>query len=229
VLLLEQEDICSGVSAWSGRPVHGGLRYLEQHDVRLVRESLRERERLFRLAPHLVTPVPLMMPFYRRNRRPAWLVELGMITYDVLSFDKTPPMHRLLSRSRAVRRFTGMTKEGLSGAALFYDGQVELAERLCVEIALDARVAGADIRTHTRVTGPLVEDGRVTGVHYTDLMTGRDGQVRAGVVLNVAGPWIDRVLGGRDQPRLNGGTKGSHLVVDPFPGASARSSTCSAR
>ena len=62
VLLLEQEDICSGVSAWSGRLIHGGLRYLEHYDVRLVRESLRERERLFRLAPHLVTPVPLMMP-----------------------------------------------------------------------------------------------------------------------------------------------------------------------
>lgn len=67
VLLLEQDDICSGVSAWSGRLVHGGLRYLEQYDVRLVRESLRERERLFRLVPHLVKSVPLMIPFYRRT------------------------------------------------------------------------------------------------------------------------------------------------------------------
>ena len=160
VVLLEQEDVCSGVSAWSGRLVHGGLRYLEQYDVRLVRESLRERERLFRLAPHLVRPVPLMMPFYRRNTRPRWLVRLGMITYDVLSWDKSPPRHRILSAQEARERFTGMATEGMTGAALFYDGQVELAERLCVELAVDARDNGAEIRTHTRVDAPGRSRGR---------------------------------------------------------------------
>lgn len=221
VVLLEQEDVCSGVSAWSGRLVHGGLRYLEQYDVRLVRESLRERERLFRLAPHLVRPVPLMMPFYRRNTRPRWLVRLGMITYDVLSWDKSPPRHRILSAQEARERFTGMATEGMTGAALFYDGQVELAERLCVELAVDARDNGAEIRTHTRVDAPLVEDGRVVGVRCTDVLSGAAHEVRGSVVYNVAGPWIDRVLSRTDrgQPRLNGGTKGSHLVVDPFPGA----------
>ena len=221
VVLLEQEDVCSGVSAWSGRLVHGGLRYLEQYDVRLVRESLRERERLFRLAPHLVRPVPLMMPFYRRNSRPRWLVRLGMITYDVLSWDKSPPRHRILSAEEVRERFTGVATEGMTGAALFYDGQVELAERLCVELAVDARDNGAEIRTHTRVDAPLVEDGRVVGVRCTDVLTGARQEIRGSVVYNVAGPWIDRVLAGtdREQPRLNGGTKGSHLVVDPFPGA----------
>lgn len=221
VLMLEQEDICSGVSAWSGRLIHGGLRYLEQYDVRLVRESLRERERLFRLAPHLVTPVPLMMPFYRRNTRPSWLVRLGMITYDVLSFDKTPPRHRILGAGQARERFTGMSRDGLTGAALFYDGQVELAERLCVEIAVDAQHNGAEIRLHTRVDGVVVKDGRVTGVRVTDVLSGEQGEVSGSVVLNVAGPWIDQLLTGAPtgQPRLNGGTKGSHLVVDAFPGA----------
>ena len=221
VLLLEQEDICSGVSAWSGRLIHGGLRYLEHYDVRLVRESLRERERLFRLAPHLVTPVPLMMPFYQRNTRPSWLVRLGMVTYDLLSFDKSPPRHRILSAGRARERFSGMSRDGLTGAAVFYDGQVELAERLCVEIAVDAVANGASIRLHTRVDGLLVQDGRVTGVRVTDMLTGEQGEVSGAVVLNVAGPWIDQVLTGTpsQQPRLNGGTKGSHLVVDPFPGA----------
>lgn len=221
VLLLEQEDVCSGVSAWSGRLVHGGLRYLEQYDVRLVRESLRERERLFRLAPHLVRPVPLMIPFYRRNRRPAWLVRLGMVLYDVLSWDKSPPRHRILSAAAARRRFPGMAADGLTGAALFYDGQVELAERLCVEIAVDARDNGAQVRTHTRVDAPLIEDGRVVGIRWTDTRTWERGEARARVVLNVAGPWIDRWLSDtpRPQPRLNGGTKGSHLIVDDFPGA----------
>ncbi len=220
VVLVEQEDVCSGVSAWSGRLVHGGLRYLEQYDVRLVRESLRERERLFRLAPHLVRPIPLLMPLYRRNRRPSWLVRLGMITYDVLSWDKSPPRHRVLSSGQARERFTGMSMEGLGGAALFYDGQVELAERLCVELAVDAADNGAQIRTHTRVDEPLVEDGRVVGVRCTDVLSGAPVELRAPVVYNVAGPWIDRVLEATPgQPRLNGGTKGSHLVVDPFPGA----------
>jgi len=91
VALLEKEDIGAGTSSWSGRLIHGGLRYLEQRDVRLVRESLRERERLFRLAPHLVRPVPLMMPFYAKNKRHPRMIRAGMIAYDVLSLDKTPP------------------------------------------------------------------------------------------------------------------------------------------
>ncbi len=222
VALLEQEDVCFGVSAWSGRLVHGGLRYLEQYDFLLVRESLSERERLFRLAPHLVRPVPLMIPLYKHNRRPGWMVELGMVTYDALSVGKTPPMHRILGKKRAKKRFSGLATEGLSGAAVFYDGQLELAERLCVELAVDAKANGAVIALHTRVTAPIVENGVVTGVTYTDTLTGESGEVRADLVYNAAGPWIDRALsyaGQPAQPRLNGGTKGSHLIVDPFPGA----------
>jgi glycerol-3-phosphate dehydrogenase len=222
VVLLEKEDLCSGVSAWSGRLVHGGLRYLEQYDFRLVRESLRERERLFRLAPHLVKPVPLMMPLYQHNRRSSWLVELGMLTYDALSLRKKPPTHRVLTRRRALKRFPGMSQSGLSGAAVFFDGQVEYAERLCVELAVDAQRNGAHIMTHAQVTAPILDGGRVVGVRYTDHLTGDSGEVRGAVVYNVAGPWIDRVFtspGVPDQPRLNGGTKGSHLIVKPFPGA----------
>ncbi len=222
VVLVEQDDLCSGVSAWSGRLVHGGLRYLEQYDVRLVHESLSERERLFRLAPHLVKPVPLMVPIYSHNRRPGWMVELGMIAYDALSLRKSPPTHRLLSRARTTRRFNGAARSGLSGSVVFYDGQVERAERLCVEIAVDAQAAGAVIATKVRVDGPLLENGTVTGVVATDLITGQATAIRGRLVYNVAGPWIDRVLSGagvRPQPRLNGGTKGSHLVVGPFPGA----------
>ncbi len=135
VVVLEQDDLCSGVSAWSGRLVHGGLRYLEHRDFALVRESLRERERLFRLAPHLVKPKRLIMPLYRHNRRPAWMIRLGMVIYDVLSFDKRTGRHEVLDLSGIGRRFTGIATDGLSGAAVFTDGQVEYAERLCVEVA----------------------------------------------------------------------------------------------
>ncbi|RLV50945.1 glycerol-3-phosphate dehydrogenase/oxidase [Nocardioides mangrovicus] len=224
VVLLEQDDLCSGVSAWSGRLVHGGLRYLEHRDVALVRESLRERERLFRLAPHLVRPKRLIMPFYSHNKRPAWLIRVGMLVYDALSFDKRTGRHEILSRSALLRRFAGIDTDGLGGAAVFTDGQVEYAERLCVEVALAARGAGADIRTKARVEEPLIEGGQVVGVRYRDTSSGGGDtlhEVRGHVVLNVAGPWIDRVFrrGAPEQPRLNGGTKGSHLVVDPFPGA----------
>ena len=222
VALVEQEDICSGVSAWSGRLVHGGLRYLEHYDFRLVRESLVERERLFRNAPHLVRPVPLLMPTYKHNRRPGWLIELGMLLYDGLSLRKTPPMHRPLRRAATVRRFPGIAREGLRGAALFYDGQVERAERLCVEIALDAVDNGVDLLLHTRVEAPIVEGGRVAGVRGTNVLLGEAVELHAPVVYNVAGPWIDQVFSAGSvpqQPRLNGGTKGSHLVVERFPGA----------
>jgi len=222
VVLLEQDDLCSGVSAWSGRLVHGGLRYLEQYDFGLVHESLSERERLFRLAPHLVKPVPLMVPIYKHNRRPGWMVELGMIAYDTLSLRKTPPTHRFLTRPRTERRFAGAATEGLSGSVVFYDGQVEAAERLCVELAVDAKAAGAVIATKVRVDAPLIENGRVVGVRATDRLTGEQTEVRAPLVYNVAGAAIDRLLVGDGvpvQPRLNGGTKGSHLIVDPFPGA----------
>lgn len=221
VVVLEQDDICSGVSAWSGRLVHGGLRYLEHRDFALVRESLRERERLFRLAPHLVKPRRLLMPFYSHNRRSARLIRLGMIAYDVLSFDKRTGRHEVLSTDRTVRRFTGISRDGLGGAAVFTDGQVEYAERLCVEVAVAAVGDGAEIRTKARVEEPVLEGGRLVGVRYRDTTTDTLHEVRAPVVLNVAGPWIDRIFrrGAPEQPRLNGGTKGSHLVVDPFPGA----------
>ena len=225
VALLEQDDICAGVSAWSGRLVHGGLRYLEHYDFALVRESLRERELLFALAPHLVKPVRLLMPFYSHNRRSPKLIRLGMVIYDALSFDKKTGRHEILDKAGIERRFTGIGHDGLTGSAVFTDGQVEAAERLCVEIGVAAAGAGAVIRTKARVEEPLHDaDGTVCGVRYRDLSPDGDGElhdVRAKVVLNVAGPWIDRVFRREapGQPRLNGGTKGSHLIVEKFPGA----------
>lgn len=221
VVLLEQDDLCSGVSAWSGRLVHGGLRYLEHRDFPLVRESLRERERLFRLAPHLVKPLRLIMPMYSHSRRPAWLIRIGMMVYDALSFDKKTEGHEVLDRQATLRRFPGIAEAGLRGAVVFTDGQVEYAERLCAEVAVAAAGAGTVIRTKARVEEPVVTDGKVTGVRYRDVLTDEMHEVHAPVVLNVAGPWIDRIFrrGAPEQPRLNGGTKGSHLIVDRFPGA----------
>ena len=224
VALVEQEDFCAGVSAWSGRLVHGGLRYLEHGDVPLVRESLRERERLFHVAPHLVKPVRLIMPFFSRNTRPSWMIRLGMIAYDVLSFDKSVKSHRVMNAKAVTERFTGIETAGLSGAALFTDGQVEFAERLCTELAVAAGEAGTRFFLHSRVTRILVDNGRVNGVEVTR----SDGDVftlTADLTINAGGPWVDTVLHGSgtanpvESKRLIGGSKGSHLIVDAFPGA----------
>ncbi len=221
VALVEREDVGSGTSNWSGRLIHGGLRYLEQGDVRLVRESLRERERLFRLAPHLVKPVPVMMPLYSYNRRSKWIVRAGMVAYDVLSWDKSTASHTVLSREATLKRNPGLDAANLNGSAVFMDGQVIWSERLCVEVVLSACADGAKLYTHCEVDG-LVGDGHtVSGVRFTDRLTGERHALSARIVVNAAGPWVDAVLSNdnRTKRRHIGGTKGSHAVVGPFPGA----------
>lgn len=221
VALIEKEDIGSGTSSWSGRLIHGGLRYLEQGDVALVRESLRERELLFRLAPHIVKPVPLMIPFYQHNRRSSLTLRAGMVAYDVLSFDKSVDRHTVLSRDETIRRFPDINTDGLNGSAIFYDGQVVWSERLCTEVVLAAHADGAQIFTHSAVDGFIEDGGAVSGVQYTDTLTGMRHALSGRIVVNAAGPWVDAVLGGSQpgQRRFIRGAKGSHLIVDPFPGA----------
>ena len=221
VALVEREDIGSGTSNYSGRLVHGGLRYLEQGDVRLVRESLREREKLFKLAPHLVKPVSLMMPFYSHNRRSSRAVRAAMIAYDVLSFDKSVGTHTVLSREKTLERNPGMNADGLTGSAIFYDGQVVWSERMCVEVVLAAHADGCKVYTYAEVDGLITEGQTVRGVRFTDRLTGERHALGGRVIVNAAGPWVDAVLASdkRITQRFIGGTKGSHLVVRPFAGA----------
>jgi glycerol-3-phosphate dehydrogenase len=222
VLVLDKGDVGSGTTAWSTRLIHGGLRYLEHGEIGLVRESLRERERLLRIAPHLVRPLPLLLPIYRGDTRGRLLIKAGMVAYDVLSHGKSLPRHRLLDRASALERAPGLAEPGLLGAALYHDAQVEYAERLALENALDARAHGAEIRTYHHVDAILREDGRVTGVAGHDVLSGEPFRFAAPVVVNVAGPWADEVLAASNpghQARVIGGSKGSHIVVDPFPGA----------
>lgn len=200
VLLLDKGDIASGTTSWSSRLIHGGLRYLEYGEVGLVRESLHERETLLHMAAHLVRPLPLMIPIYESDRRGKGLVRLGMIGYDVLSTGKSLDRHRMLSPDAAIGRAPGLATEGLTGAAIYYDGQVEYAERLAVENAVDAVDHGATVLTYCRVE-ELVMDGRtVTGAVFADLLGGGQHRVTATVTVNVTGPWVDATLGHETAP-----------------------------
>ncbi len=223
VLVLEKCDIGSGTTSWSTRLIHGGLRYLEHAEIGLVRESLRERERLLRNAPHLVRPLPMIVPIYADSRRGTPTIRAGMLLYDVLSFDKSLDRHHMLSRKTTLRDVPALRSGGLRGAARFYDGQATFAERLAIENAISAREHGATIVTYARADRLIAEGAVVRGIEFTDLLTGCTIAAQASVVVNVAGPWVDRVLAGapedKQQTRLIGGTKGSHLVVHPFPGA----------
>lgn len=220
-LLVDKGDVASGTTSWSTRLIHGGLRYLEHLEVPLVRESLRERKILLETAPHLVHPLHFLLPVYAEGSRGAGIIRLGMVAYSVLAFDSPTQRHQMLSAADTLRRAPGLDPEGLRGGALYYDAQAVYPERLTWENALAAREHGALIRTHTEVTGFDTARGRVEAVRLRDRRSGRTSRVPVAVVVNAAGPWVDRVLaelpGDRDQ--LIGGTKGSHLVVAPFPGA----------
>ncbi len=221
VLLLDKGDIGSGTTSWSTRLIHGGLRYLEHGEIWLVRESLVERERLFRIAPHLVRPLAFVIPVHETSARGLWTLRAGMAAYDLLSYDKSLARHRILSRAATLESVPGVRADALKGAALYYDAQVEFPERLAIENALAAMNSGARILTRARVDGLIFIDGKVAGVRFTDMLTGRGHEARASMVINVAGPWVDEVLTGivRRPQRLIGGTKGSHIVVETFPGA----------
>ena len=221
VLLLEKNDFGSGTSSYSSRLIHGGLRYLEYAEFPLVFESLHERRRLLTLAPHLVRELCISIPVYKYSRRGMWLVRLGMFIYAMLSIGKVVPRHRILKRNSMLEEIPGLNSDELLGGAQYYDAQVTFAERLVIENVVGAANAGAVIKNYSPVIGLNVKSGRLKSVHYLDHANGEEREVRATVVVNAAGPWVDRVLAtvNRELPKYMGGTKGSHIVVPVFDGA----------
>jgi len=230
-ILLEKGDFGSGTTSVPTRLVHGGLRYLEYFEFALVRESLREREILLHIAPHLVKPLMLTIPIYGSGSRPYWQIQAGMVLYDIFSFDKTLLPHRMLPGQKFQQLFRQINADGLKGGAQYYDAQVAYSERLCLENILCACAAGATVLNYVEVTQLERQQDRIAGLVCKDCFTGETFSVRGSnqaMVVNTAGPWVDRVcasgiMNGEPAPigttRKIGGTKGSHLMVDPFPGA----------
>ncbi|MBE9128729.1 MULTISPECIES: glycerol-3-phosphate dehydrogenase [unclassified Coleofasciculus] len=230
-ILLEKGDFCGGTTSWSTRLVHGGLRYLEYFEFALVRESLREREILLRTAPHLVKPLLLTIPIYSDRSRPYWKIQAGMFLYDIFSFDKTLPPHRMLPKQKFKQLFRHIDPDGLTGGAQYYDGQVAYAERLALENILSAQDAGATVLNYVEATQLQRQGNRITAIACKDCLTGEEFTLRGSdrsVVVNTSGPWVDQILesgveSGSSAPigkeQKIGATKGSHIIVDPFPGA----------
>lgn len=223
VIVVDKHDIAGGTTSWSTRLIHGGLRYLEHAEFALVRESLRERERLLHNAPHLVDPLPLVLPIYEGAKRGPGMIRIGMGLYDALSFDKSLPRHKMLSREETIRRLPGLNNTGLKASARYYDAQVTFPERLAVELARSAQQHGARIETYARVERIVTEGAVTQGIEIVGVRSGERATIRGRAVLNVSGPWVDDLLGllpeGVKPSRQMGGTKGSHLVVPSFPGA----------
>ena len=212
-LLLEKEDFGYGTTSRSSRLIHGGLRYLRRMELGLVRQDLKEREVLLGIAPHLVHPLPFVIPIVGALRRT--VLGCGLLLYDLLSFDKTLPSREWLSRRETLEREPGLELDGLVGSYLYYDCQVPHAERLCVENALSAVAHDALVFNHARVTGLLLAGNAVRGVELQDALSGEAYHARARLVVNAAGPWLDSVC-----DMLPGGpklmvrrTKGVHLLT----------------
>lgn len=213
VALVEKDDFASGTSSKSTKLIHGGLRYLEQGELKLVFESVNERNRLMRLARHLVRPLPFLVARYRGDRR--WLVtlDLGLWLYEALCFFGGYKNHRTYRTQKTLELEPALRSEGLSGGVLYYDAMTDDA-RLTLENALDASASGAVLLNHARAGRLVTEGDTISGVTVTDELSRASFDVRAKLVVNATGPWSDEVRALAGEPPLLKPTKGIHLVVD---------------
>jgi len=216
--LVEARDFASGTSSRSSKLIHGGLRYLEQLNVGLVREALAERALLLqRLAPHLVRPVPFLFPFTHHVWERGY-IGAGVTAYDLLGFSlgqaRGLPGHRQLTRRSTLRLAPALKRSAVTGAIQYWDAQVDDA-RYVVTLVRTAAGYGAQVASRTQVTGFLREGERVTGVRAVDLETGAELKISAQQVVNATGVWTDDVqamVGGRGVINVRA-SKGVHLIV----------------
>ncbi|MFC5992781.1 glycerol-3-phosphate dehydrogenase/oxidase [Pseudonocardia hispaniensis] len=214
VAMVEARDLASGTSSRSSKLFHGGLRYLEQLEISLVREALRERElMLTRLAPHLVKPVSFLYPLtHRLWERP--YVTAGLTLYDSMGGARSLPRHRQLTRAGALRLAPALRHDALIGGIQYWDAEADDA-RHTLTVARTAAHYGAVVRASTQVVGFLREADRISGVRVRDSETGEEIDVAAHVVINATGVWTDEIQklsGGRGRFRVRA-SKGVHVVV----------------
>jgi glycerol-3-phosphate dehydrogenase len=230
VLLVERGDFMSGASAASSHMAHGGIRYLENGEFRLVREAVQERNRMLQNAPHLVKPLPTTVPIFKRfsgllnaplkffglldtpRERGSLVIKIGLIFYDAFTGQqRTVPRHTFLSRSKALAKWNQLNPQ-IVNAAVYYDGAILNPERLGIELMLDAESDNPNARALNYVS---MVGGSENTILLRDELTDDSYDVRPKLVVNAAGAWIDstnKKLG--LSTHFIGGTKGSHIVVD---------------
>jgi len=228
VLIVDRGDFCSGASAASSHMAHGGIRYLENGEFRLVREAVGERNRMIQNAPHLVKPLPTTVPMFKHfsgllnaplkflgwldkpSERGSVVIKLGLMMYDAYTGkNRIVPRHKFRGRTDSLTRWPRLNSNIVSTAE-YFDGLIRNPERLALEILLDGEADGGRALNYVSVVGG--EDGHVT---LRDELTGAIFNVRPKLVINAAGPWIDAANASLGQStRFIGGTKGSHLVLN---------------
>lgn len=203
VALVERGDFGSATSANSQKIVHGGFRYLQHADFKRMRESIRERTTLMRIAPHLVHPLPVLIPTCGHGMRGKEVLKFALSVYDLVSFDrnfvkdpqKKIPRGHLLPKKDVQTIIPNLPEDHLTGGGVFYDAQVYNSERLLLSILRSAEKAGACIANYVRVHGFMIEGNCIKGVEVEDVFTGERFTIRSRMVVNTSGPWVYQVLG----------------------------------
>jgi glycerol-3-phosphate dehydrogenase len=211
VLLIEQDDLASATSSWSSKLIHGGLRYLEQYEFRLVRESLQEREVLLKIAPHIIHPLEFILP-HDKHMRPAWMVQIGLFMYDHLGGAISLPRSRMIPFPSDP--YSAGLKPVVRRGFFYSDARVDDA-RLTILNAVSAGEHGADVRVRTRVVGGRRRNG-VWQIECADADSGEKTSVLGRGVVNAAGPWVKNLLDDAMHVPMKATVrlvKGSHIVV----------------
>jgi glycerol-3-phosphate dehydrogenase len=216
VALFEKNDYGSGTSSKSSKLIHGGLRYLEHGEIGLVFESVSERRVQTRVAPHLVRPLPFLIPIYKGVRPGLEIMNVGLWIYDSLALFRAPRLHKTFRGTKAALGLEPQLRpEGLRGALEYYDCATDDA-RLVLENAIDAQNLGAEMHTYTEVLRFVRDGNRIKGVHVRDRLTGKEWSVLSRAVILAAGAWTDEMIRRfeipMDRPLLRR-TKGVHIVL----------------
>lgn len=200
VALVDKGDFGSATSANSQKIIHGGLRYIQHGDFRRMRESARERTTLMRIAPHLVHPMPCLIPMYGQSMQ--WTMPLALKIFDLVSFDRNKlndpqkhiPSGKMISKKECLQLIPSLPEEGLTGGAIWYDAQAYNTERMILSFIDSAEKTGADVANYVEVIGFLKDGNCVNGIKARDLLDEAELDIQAKVILNVGGPWVDHIF-----------------------------------
>ncbi len=218
VALIEKDDFASGASGKSTKLIHGGIRYLEQLNFKLVYEALRERAILLKTAPHLVRPLEFIIPSYKFDPLFFWKIRAGVFIYDQMARSGNIRSHRVVRRDEACALEPGLASRDFEGGVLYWDAQMDDV-RLCLANALSADQAGCCLANKVEVVRLIKKNGKIVGIEAQDKPTGENFSINAEVVVNATGAWSNRIVKLDDPaaPLITRPTKGIHIVYRKLP------------